>query len=74
MTANPIGHETNLTGLALLPMGDSPLIAPLLAIHLGVVFSLLLTMPYGKFVRGIHRFAALVRFAQEQRRAAPDRD
>jgi citrate/tricarballylate utilization protein len=31
------------------------------ALHLGVVFSLFLPLPYGKFVHGIHRFAALVR-------------
>ncbi len=39
----------------------------MLAIHLGVVFSLFLTMPYGKFVHGIYRFrcaCALRRRAQ----------
>ena len=37
----------------------------LLAIHLGVVFRLFFTMPYGKFVHGIYRFMALVRYARE---------
>jgi hypothetical protein len=27
-----------------------------MALHLGVVFSLFVTMPYGKFVHGIYRF------------------
>ena len=39
---------------------------PLLALHLGVVFALFITMPYGKFVHGIYRFVALVRYARER--------
>ena len=31
--------------------------APLLAVHLGVVLALFLTLPYGKFVHGIYRLA-----------------
>jgi citrate/tricarballylate utilization protein len=42
----------------------------LLALHLGVVLALFLTMPYGKFVHGLYRFAALLRYARE-RRATP---
>lgn len=37
-----------------------------LAVHLGVVLALFLTMPYGKFVHGIYRTAALLRHAGER--------
>jgi len=59
---------TGLTGMALLVLRDSPAMGPLLALHLGVVFALFITMPYGKFVHGIYRYVALVRYAQERRR------
>jgi citrate/tricarballylate utilization protein len=58
---------TSLTGMALLLLRDTTAMGPLLALHLGVVFSLFITMPYGKFVHGIYRYAALVRYARERR-------
>jgi citrate/tricarballylate utilization protein len=58
---------TSLTGMALLLWRDTPAMGPLLALHLGVVFSLFITMPYGKFVHGIYRYMALVRYAKERR-------
>ena len=58
---------TSLTGMALLLLRETPAMGPLLALHLGVVFSLFITMPYGKFVHGIYRFVALVRYARERR-------
>jgi citrate/tricarballylate utilization protein len=39
-------------------------------IHLGVVAALFITLPYGKFAHVIYRYAALVRYAIEERRAA----
>jgi citrate/tricarballylate utilization protein len=59
---------TGLTGLALLLWRATPAMGPLLALHLGVVFALFITMPYGKFVHGLYRYAALVRYAHERRR------
>jgi citrate/tricarballylate utilization protein len=43
----------------------------LLAIHLGVVMALFLTMPYGKFAHGFYRSAALLKWAIEKRRPNP---
>jgi len=58
---------TGMSGLLLLVLRATPAMGPLLALHLGAVFALFITMPYGKFVHGIYRFAALVRYAQERR-------
>lgn len=58
---------TSLTGMALLLLRATPAMGILLAVHLGVVFALFITMPYGKFVHGIYRFAALIRYAGERR-------
>jgi citrate/tricarballylate utilization protein len=61
---------TSVTGLALLVLRATPAMGVLLALHLGVVFGFFITMPYGQFVHGIYRFAALVRYAQESRTLA----
>ncbi|MBI5265052.1 MAG: tricarballylate utilization 4Fe-4S protein TcuB [Bradyrhizobium sp.] len=58
-----------ITGLVLLILRETVAMGPLLALHLGAVFALFITLPYGKFVHGIYRFAALVRYAQERRQA-----
>ena len=58
---------TSLTGLALLMLRATPAMGTMLALHLGFVFGFFLTMPYGKFVHGLYRFAALVRYAMERR-------
>lgn len=62
---------TSLTGLALLAGRDSGAMGLLLAIHLGVVMGLFLTMPYGKFAHGFYRTAALLKWAIEKRRPNP---
>jgi citrate/tricarballylate utilization protein len=59
------------TGLALLGGREMATMGVLLAVHLGVVAALFLTMPYGKFVHGFYRYAALVRYAVESARPAP---
>jgi citrate/tricarballylate utilization protein len=59
---------TSATGLLLLGLRETPAMSLLLAVHLGVVLALFLTMPYGKFVHGVYRWAALVRYALERSR------
>jgi citrate/tricarballylate utilization protein len=50
---------TSLTGLLLLALRESALMGRLLALHLGTVLALFVTLPYGKFVHGFYRLAAL---------------
>ena len=61
---------TGATGLFLLILRATAAMGLLLALHLGVVFALFLTMPYGKFVHGLYRTAALIRYARERPQAA----
>ncbi|HZA51984.1 MAG TPA: tricarballylate utilization 4Fe-4S protein TcuB [Myxococcaceae bacterium] len=61
---------SSATGFLLLGFRESAAMGTLLAIHLGVVAGLFITMPYGKFVHAIYRFAALVRNALEEQRRA----
>lgn len=61
----------SLTGLALLAWRETSWMPLLLAIHLGFVMGLFLTLPYGKFAHGIFRCAALLKHAIEKRRPNP---
>jgi citrate/tricarballylate utilization protein len=57
----------SLSGLALWLLRSSALMPFLLAIHLGSVMALFLTMPYSKFAHGFYRSAALLKWAIEKR-------
>jgi citrate/tricarballylate utilization protein len=57
---------TSLTGLVLLIARHEPTMPALLLVHLGFVLALFVTLPYGKFVHGLYRTAALVMFAREE--------
>lgn len=58
---------TSATGLALLALRASAAMGPLLLSHLAIVLTLFVTLPYGKFVHGLYRAAALIRNARESR-------
>lgn len=59
---------TSLSGLLLLALRETAAMGLLLVIHLGFVAGLFITLPYGKFAHVIYRYAALVRYAGEERR------
>ena len=62
---------TSLTGLALLALRQTPSMSMLLAVHLGIVMALFLTLPYGHFVHGIYRFFAFLHAVIERERNKP---
>jgi citrate/tricarballylate utilization protein len=51
---------TTATGFALLALRHQPVMPWLLIVHLGTVLALFVTLPYGKFVHGLYRAAALL--------------
>ena len=57
---------TTVTGLALLALRTSAAMGVLLIVHLATVLALFVTLPYGKFVHGFYRAAALVAFERER--------
>jgi citrate/tricarballylate utilization protein len=62
---------SSATGLALLAGRETGAMALLLALHLGVVMALFLTLPYGKFAHAVYRVAALLKYAIERRQPNP---
>jgi citrate/tricarballylate utilization protein len=58
---------SSLTGLLLLVARESRFLAVLLFVHLGTVLALFVLAPYGKFVHGFYRLAALLAASEEQR-------
>lgn len=58
---------TSITGLALLAVRDTGAMGLALAIHLGTVMALFLTLPYGKFAHAVYRVAALLKWSIERR-------
>jgi citrate/tricarballylate utilization protein len=59
---------TSLTGLLLMILRETSAMGLLLSVHLGLVAGLFITMPYGKFLHAVYRYAALIRNAIEQAR------
>lgn len=57
----------SVTGLMLLALRDTRFMALWLAVHLGTVLALFLTLPYGKFAHAIFRSVALFKYALERR-------
>jgi citrate/tricarballylate utilization protein len=55
----------SVTGLLLLALRHYAVMGVLLIVHLGIVLALFVTLPYGKFVHGFYRVAALLKHAQE---------
>ena len=57
---------TAVTGLLLLVLRHERAMGLLLVVHLGIVLALFLTLPYGKFVHGLYRGIALLRYRRER--------
>jgi citrate/tricarballylate utilization protein len=58
---------TAFSGLLLAAAHHTPALTLLLSVHLASVMALFVTMPYGKFVHGVYRLAALLRWSLEKR-------
>ncbi|HET7826680.1 MAG TPA: tricarballylate utilization 4Fe-4S protein TcuB [Anaeromyxobacter sp.] len=62
---------TAVTGFLVLFFRATAAMGVLLLVHLGVVLGLFVTLPYGKFVHALYRYAALARWAVERARPPP---
>ena len=56
-----------LSGLFLLVLRSTGAMGLLLSLHLGFILALFVVLPYSKFVHGVYRSGALLRFAIEKR-------
>lgn len=56
---------SSATGLILMILRETKLMPILLAVHLAVVLSLFVMLPYSKFVHAGYRFISLIKYAQE---------
>ena len=56
-----------LSGLLLYWLGGGPLLATMLALHLGTVLAFFLLLPYSKMAHGFYRLLALLRDEQRHR-------
>jgi citrate/tricarballylate utilization protein len=54
-----------VTGILLLGFRSTDAMGTLLAIHLGIILALFVSLPYSKFVHGVYRTLALIRNAAE---------
>ncbi|HKX17347.1 MAG TPA: tricarballylate utilization 4Fe-4S protein TcuB [bacterium] len=59
-----------VTGMLLLVLRETRLMAPLLVVHLGLLTGLFITAPYGKFIHFVYRYLALAQRAGEELREA----
>ncbi len=57
----------SFTGLVLLVLRETSAMGTLLAVHLGFVLALFVTLPYSKMVHGVYRLLALIQDAAERR-------
>ncbi|WP_234496547.1 tricarballylate utilization 4Fe-4S protein TcuB [Vibrio maritimus] len=59
---------TSVSGLGLMVLRDTSWVGLGLTVHLGIVLTLFISMPYGKFVHGFYRLIALITFVVEKER------
>lgn len=57
---------TALTGMLTLVFRTTPAMGSMLVIHLACIAALFVAAPYGKFVHGVYRFLALLRYNAEK--------
>jgi citrate/tricarballylate utilization protein len=61
-------NVVSITGMLLLVLRETPLMGPLLVVHLATVLALFVSAPYGKFAHFLYRYVALVKNRAEHGR------